>query len=65
MRNLFKHNITKIEPPIIYCDDDGGQRVYRNICDNLCVQRFYKKHLKPGTHFNIIPKRQQLNNTNL
>ena len=30
----------------IYCEDDGDYRVYCNICDNVCVERFYKNHLK-------------------
>ena len=24
----------------IYCADDGEYRVYCNICDNLCMERF-------------------------
>ena len=27
-------------------------RVYCNICDKLCVERFYKNHLKSQTHTN-------------
>ena len=36
--------------------------MYCDICDNLCVERFYKNHLKSPTHSNIIRKREQLNN---
>ena len=46
----------------IYCDDDGEFRVYCNICDLLCIEQFYKNHLKSQTHINNIHKRQQLNN---
>ena len=28
---------------IIYCADDDEYRVYCNICDKLCIERFYKK----------------------
>ena len=26
-----------------YCEDDGEYRVYFNICDKLCIERFYRK----------------------
>ena len=39
---------------VIYCEDDGEFRVYCNTCDLLCIERFYKNHLKSGTHINII-----------
>ena len=45
---------------VIYCDD-GEYRVYCSICDNLCIERFYKSHLKSRTHTNNIRKREQLN----
>ena len=43
------------------CEDDGEFRVYCNICDILCIQRFYKNHLKSQSHTNIIRGREQLN----
>ena len=46
---------------IIYCEDDGEYRVYCDICDNLCIQRFYKNHLKSKTHLNIIRKIEEIN----
>ena len=46
----------------IYCDD-GEYRVYCSICDKLCIERFYKNHLKSKTHTNIIRKREQLSNS--
>ena len=46
---------------VIYCDDDGEFRVYCYICDLLCIERFYKNHLKSGTHINNIHKRKQFN----
>ena len=24
----------------IYCEDDGEERLYRDICDKLCIERF-------------------------
>ena len=44
---------------VIYCED-GEYRVYCDVCDNLCIQQFYKNHLKSKTHINIIPKLEQL-----
>ena len=44
----------------IYCED-GEYRVYSEICDKLCIKRFYKNHLKSKTHTNKIRKREQLN----
>ena len=45
---------------VIYCED-GEDRVYCNICDKLCTERFYKKYLKSRTHTNNIRKKEQLN----
>ena len=49
----------------IYCDDDGGYRIYCHVCDKLAMDRYHNKHLKSQTHINNFPKRQQLNNTNI
>ena len=46
---------------VIYCEDDGEDRVYCDVCDNLCSQRFYKNHLKSKTHMNNIRKIEELN----
>ena len=35
---------------IIYCSDDGEYRILCDVCDNLCIKRFYKNHLNSGTH---------------
>ena len=42
------------------CHEDGEYRVYCEIYDKLCIERYYKNHLKSGTHINNIHKRQQL-----
>ena len=34
---------------IKYCEDDGKYRTYCNICEKLCIERFYKNHLKSVT----------------
>ena len=44
----------------IYCED-GEYRVYCNICDSLCIQRFYKNHLKSQTHINNIRNIEEIN----
>ena len=41
----------------IYCEDDGEYRVYCSVCDALCIERFYKNHLKSKTHINNINKK--------
>ena len=40
-----------------YCPEDDEHRVYCNICDNLCRERFYKNHLQSQTHTNNIRKK--------
>ena len=47
-------------PLVIYCEDDGEYRVYSEICDKLCFERFYKNHLKSQVHNNNIRKIEQL-----
>ena len=46
---------------VIYCEDDGEYRVFCDICHSLCIQRFYKNHLKSKTHINNIRKIEELN----
>ena len=46
----------------IYCEDDGEYRIYCHICDNLCIVRFYKNHLKSQTHINNIRKKKSISN---
>ena len=41
---------------VIYCPEDDEYRVYCDVCDKLCIQRFYKNHLKSQTHINNIRK---------
>ena len=45
---------------VIYCED-GEYRVYCDVCDNLCIQRYYKNHLKSQTHINNIRKIEEIN----
>ena len=33
----------------IYCEDGGEYRVYCDICDKLCIKRFYKNKFKSQT----------------
>ena len=44
---------------VLYCED-GEYRVYCDVCDNICIERFYKNHLKSKTHINSIHKIEQL-----
>ena len=46
---------------VIYCEDDGEYRVYCNICDSLCIERFYKNHLKSKTQLNNLRKIEEIN----
>ena len=50
---------------VIYCEDDGEYRVYCNICDKLCIERFCKNHPKSGTHFTNIRKDSNFISNNL
>ena len=46
---------------VIFCPEDNEYRVYCDVSDNLCIERFYKNHLKSKTHIKNIRKREQLN----
>ena len=46
---------------VIFCPEDDEYRVYCDICDKLCIQRFYKNHLKSKTDINNIRKIEELN----
>ena len=46
---------------VIYCADDDEYRVFCDVCDKLCIQRFYKNHLESKTHLNNIRKIEELN----
>ena len=41
----------------MYCDDHGEYRTFCNICDNLCREGFYEKHLKSSTYFTKVRER--------
>ena len=34
---------------VIYCPEDDEYKVYRDICDKLCIEQFYKNHPKSGS----------------
>ena len=44
---------------VIYCED-GEYRIYCDVCDILCIERYYKNHLKSQTHINNIHKIEKL-----
>ena len=46
-------------PLVIYCEDNE-YRVYCDVCDKLCIERFYKNHLKSQTQINNIRKIEDL-----
>ena len=46
----------------IYCQDDKEYRIYCDVCDNLCIVRFYKNHLKSRTHIININKKKTISN---
>ena len=46
---------------VIYCEDDGEYRIFCDVCDKLCIQRFYRNHLKSQTHIFNIRKIEELN----
>ena len=49
---------------VVYCADDEEYRVYCDICDKLCMERYYKNPWKSGTHTSNFYKRQRINNIN-
>ena len=49
---------------VIYCPEDDEYRVYCDICDKLCIEQFYKNHLRSQTHSNNIRKKTNQNNEN-
>ena len=44
----------------IFCVDDDEYRVYSDIFDEFCLERFYKNQPKSQTHTNNIRRREQL-----
>ena len=44
----------------IYCEGDNEYRIYCHICDNLCIERFYKSHLKSRNHINNNNKKKSI-----
>ena len=48
---------------VIYCPEDDEYRIYCSVYDNLCIERFYKNHLKSKTHINNIRNMEQLDET--
>ena len=42
---------------VIYCLEDDEFRVHCEICDEICIERYFKNHLKSQTQTNIILKR--------
>ena len=44
---------------VIYCED-GEYRVYCDVCDYLCIQRYYKNHLKSQSHINNVRKTEEI-----
>ena len=49
------------ENQLIIYSKDGEYRVYCDVCDKLCIQQFYKNHLKSQTHKKNIHKIENLN----
>ena len=49
----------------IYCADDDEFRVYCDICDKLCVERYYKNHLNSNTHINNNQRKRKSFQINL
>ena len=41
---------------VIYCPDDDEYRTYCSVCEKLCIERYYRNHLKSGTHIDKFNK---------
>ena len=46
---------------VIYWADDDEYINYCSVCEKLCMERYYKNHLKSGTHSNTFYERQRIN----
>ena len=46
---------------VINCADGDEYRIYCEVCDELCIERYYKNNLKSRTHTNKFYKRQNQN----
>ena len=46
----------------ILCEKDGEYRIYCDVCDNFCIVRYYKNHLKSRTHMIDINKKKTISN---
>ena len=42
---------------VINCPEDHEKRVYCDTCDKICIERFYKNHLKSQTHTNTTRRK--------
>ena len=51
-------NSEKEKYEVKYCADDDQYGVYLEICDKLCIERYYESLLKSGTHTNNFYTRQ-------
>ena len=45
----------------INCSEDDTYRIYCDICDKLCIDKYYQNHLKSQTHLNNL---RRINSTN-
>ena len=45
---------------VVYCED-SEYRIYCSVCDKLCIEPFYKNHLKSQTHIKNIHKIEKIN----
>ena len=40
-----------------YCAENETYRIYCDVCDRLCIDRYYQNHLKSQTHLNNLSKK--------
>ena len=45
---------------VIYYPEGDEYRIYCDVCDNLCIERFYKNHFKSQTQINNFRKTEDL-----
>ena len=41
----------------IHCPEDSDSSIYCNLCDILCIDKYYQNHLKSQTHLNNLRKK--------
>ena len=42
---------------LIFCAENETYRIYCDVCDRLCIDRYYQNHLKSQTHLKTLARK--------